>query len=258
MVKSTSFVANEVRGFGLGSKPLTHYALKRMFVEQPAREVVASSSLYSQAALQKGESMPSLRVRQKIARRGQMLEAARELFVANGYGKTSIEAIAEAAEVGVATVYTYFESKEGLTAELIHKDIAEMLREVADLNESLPVDPPEAIILVLDILKDFNKYITRDLLREFIIQAKVDGPVSEALAWGHQAQIDAIAQILVRGKAAGKLAATLDEDLAAALIVDLMDRHMSRLTTASKPEKFSGQLAAFIRLLFQEWRSSPS
>lgn len=197
--------------------------------------------------------MPSLRARQKIARREQMLEAARVLFVANGYGKTSIEAIAEAAGVGVATVYTYFESKEGLTSALIHKDIGQTLQEVADLQPSLPEDPPEAIILVLNIFKDFNKYITRDLLREFIIQAKVDGPVSEALAWGHQSQINTIAEILSRRKATGKIAATLDHDLAAALIVDLMDRHMSRITTASKPGELSNQLADFVRLLFQEW-----
>ena len=74
---------------------------------------------------------PSLRARQKELRKKQMLEAARKLFIANGYSKTSIETIAQNAEVGVATVYTYFENKENLAANLIRSDINEIFWEVS-------------------------------------------------------------------------------------------------------------------------------
>lgn len=197
--------------------------------------------------------MSSLRLRQKMARREQMLEAARALFVANGYAKTSIEAIAEAAEVGVASIYTYFETKEGLTAALIHKDIGQTIEEADRLFAGLPDDPAEAVMKILNIFIDFNKYISAELLREFIIQAKVNGPVAEALAWGHQCQIKSVAQVLTFGQASGKVAGSLDLELAAALIVDLMDRHMSRMTNAANPQVYAGQLEAFVRLLFTDW-----
>ena len=43
-----------------------------------------------------------------------MLDAARQLFIEHGYAKTTMDEIAEKAEFGVATVYTYFKSKEGV------------------------------------------------------------------------------------------------------------------------------------------------
>lgn len=197
--------------------------------------------------------MSSLRARQKKARREQMIEAARALFVAQGYGKTTIEAIAEEASVGVATVYTYFETKEGLAAALIKKDISDLLADAEALIPSLPPDPAEAIILILDIFKNFSRYISAELMREFVIQGKVAGPVSDVWMWGHQSQVATVAHVLRRAQDMGSASKTLEPELAAALIVDLLDRHVTRLTASGGAGDIAGQLAAFVRLLFQDW-----
>ena len=196
---------------------------------------------------------PSLRARQKELRKKQMLEAARKLFIANGYSKTSIETIAQNAEVGVATVYTYFENKENLAANLIRSDINEIFWEVSRVSESLPDDPAEAVIKLIDVLVNFHKFITAELLREFVSEARINGPVGEVRDWTHRNQIAAIARVLARGKELGRVAEPLDVETAAALIIDLMDRHLNKLTTSGNTKSIDGQLEQFIRLLFVEW-----
>jgi AcrR family transcriptional regulator len=55
--------------------------------------------------------------------RRSILDAALELFVASGYGATSIQAIAERAAVAVQTVYAVFGTKRELLRQLIETTI---------------------------------------------------------------------------------------------------------------------------------------
>ena len=50
----------------------------------------------------------------------KILESARDLFMAEGYGAVSMDQVAKAAGVSKATVYAHFGSKEKLFAEIIH------------------------------------------------------------------------------------------------------------------------------------------
>jgi TetR/AcrR family transcriptional repressor of mexJK operon len=52
-------------------------------------------------------------------KRRQMLEAAAELFIAHGYEKVSMDAVARAAGVSKATVYAHFTSKDMLFASMV-------------------------------------------------------------------------------------------------------------------------------------------
>lgn len=53
------------------------------------------------------------------AKRQQVLEAAGELFIAQGYGKVSMEAVAKQAQVSKATLYAHFASKDVLFATIV-------------------------------------------------------------------------------------------------------------------------------------------
>lgn len=65
--------------------------------------------------------------RQEQARRTQqaILTAARRLFVARGFGATTIEAIARSAGVAVQTVYSAFGSKRRMLIALLDRMAAE-------------------------------------------------------------------------------------------------------------------------------------
>lgn len=61
------------------------------------------------------------RAEQANATRREVMEAARRLFSADGYGRTTMEAVAAAARLSVATVYLIFGTKLGLISALVRE-----------------------------------------------------------------------------------------------------------------------------------------
>lgn len=63
------------------------------------------------------------RMREKEQRYETLLRAAEHLFVKQGYHETSVENIADRAEVSVGTVYFYFKNKEELLMKLFSEGV---------------------------------------------------------------------------------------------------------------------------------------
>jgi AcrR family transcriptional regulator len=63
---------------------------------------------------------PSLRAERAAVTRRRIAEAARRLFARDGYGATTLQAIADEAGVAVQTVYAVFGSKAGILRDLRH------------------------------------------------------------------------------------------------------------------------------------------
>ncbi|WP_372790925.1 TetR/AcrR family transcriptional regulator [Paraconexibacter sp.] len=61
------------------------------------------------------------------ARRVQLLEAARTVFLRSGYGGTAVRDISDAAGVNIALIYRHFASKEELFAEAVGQPLVEAL-----------------------------------------------------------------------------------------------------------------------------------
>lgn len=74
----------------------------------------------------KSSRMPDYPRRRERARatRQRVLEAARELFIERGYVSTTIDSIAERADVSPETVYSTFGNKRSLLSELVDVSIA--------------------------------------------------------------------------------------------------------------------------------------
>jgi AcrR family transcriptional regulator len=72
-----------------------------------------------------------LRASKTARTREQILTIALDLFVTQGYEQTTIEQIAERAEVGITTLYRYFPGKDALLLEPFSRsfDFARLLRE---------------------------------------------------------------------------------------------------------------------------------
>lgn len=62
---------------------------------------------------------PAARLAAPQRKRRQVVEAAARLFMAQGYGATSMEAIAREAGVSKATLYAYFPGKDALFAAIV-------------------------------------------------------------------------------------------------------------------------------------------
>jgi AcrR family transcriptional regulator len=57
-------------------------------------------------------AVPPRRERERLARRREILDAGRHIFARKGYHMATLDDVAEAVELGKATLYSYFDSKE--------------------------------------------------------------------------------------------------------------------------------------------------
>jgi AcrR family transcriptional regulator len=80
--------------------------------------------------------MAGLRERKKRATRTAIRDAAMALFADRGFGGTTIDEIAEAADVSRATVFSYFPTKE----EIVHGDGAAAIAGLAARLRERPAD----------------------------------------------------------------------------------------------------------------------
>lgn len=67
------------------------------------------------------------RERERTDVRRKILDAARELFMAEGYERVTMRRIAEAIEYSPTTIYHHFEDKDDLVNALCHEEFAELL-----------------------------------------------------------------------------------------------------------------------------------
>ena len=83
------------------------------------------------------------REREREEVRQKILDAARELFVSEGYEKVTMRRIAEAIEYSPTAIYLHFEDKDDLVLALCHDDFGRLLSVFQ--REELPKDPVDRI-----------------------------------------------------------------------------------------------------------------
>src|ERR1700722_1650920 len=88
--------------------------------------------------------METLRERKKERTRQAILAAATQLFATKGYSETTITEIAEAAEVGRRTFFSYFPTKEILIFGALERRLDRLEATLAELP------PPIALSTMLD------------------------------------------------------------------------------------------------------------
>jgi AcrR family transcriptional regulator len=146
--------------------------------------------------------------------RGQIIDAARAEFSANGYDSTSLRAVARRAGVDAALVHHYFDGKAELFAETVE----------------VPLRPD---LLVTEILRGPRDAIGVTIVRTIVTRLD-EGRVGDAFlgivrtALGHEFAARMLRQFMIR-EVLGKVVATLDlEDgelrasLAASQIIGLV------------------------------------
>ncbi len=116
--------------------------------------------------------MVGLRERQKATRHRDILAAAGILFRRAGYAETSIEAIAERAEVAPGTVYNYFQSKGDLLLALVALDGEEVRANGKKLIAKAPRDPVLAVRTLLESYVEHSLvHLSKELWRNAIATA---------------------------------------------------------------------------------------
>lgn len=92
--------------------------------------------------------------RERLARREEILDAARQVFSERGFEKARLDEIAEVAELGKGTIYNYFKSKEELFASVIVRGIKLFQDFVSDAVQNKS-NPTEKIAAYIDAAFEF-------------------------------------------------------------------------------------------------------
>ena len=78
-------------------------------------------------------------------RRREILEAARELFMENGYAGTTMQEIAEHSEYSVGYIYRHFAGKKELAEEILQEHLDIYLRIRREVREDRNLSPLESL-----------------------------------------------------------------------------------------------------------------
>jgi TetR/AcrR family transcriptional repressor of mexJK operon len=93
-----------------------------------------------------------------LAKRQAILEAAKNLFLSNGYASTSMDAVAAAAGVSKLTVYSHFNDKETLFSAAVVAKCEEQLPTLFfELPDGMPIEK-----VLLNIARGFHLLINSD------------------------------------------------------------------------------------------------
>jgi len=139
----------------------------------------------------------SLRGRQKLHTRSEIVRAAFDLFGQLGFEKVSVEAIAAAVGISRATFFNYFPQKELLLREIASARMEKLKRNLAVFGSSEAAPTFEKILEMVLALAEENARISRQskkLLLETIFRQAAQGLL---LAAREQA-IEALAEVIGR------------------------------------------------------------
>ena len=153
--------------------------------------------------------------------RERLLAAAREAFIRNGFARTSLEAIAEAAGFSKGAVYSNFESKDALFLELLEAKFAADGGEIGRLAAEHS-DRAALLAAIRNYLETHGDILDFTMVAvEFLSQIESGSPVARRAADLYQAQREATTRLAalasgrsqddpsLQGFAAGLIALTL-------------------------------------------------
>jgi len=107
--------------------------------------------------------------REKDRRRQQIIVAAKRIFTAKGYQKTTMEDIAREAELSPGTIYLYFKNKEELYASLTLRILQYILMRVEHIEDDL--DPEARLKALMEAMFDVYAFDPLVVINMFHLQS---------------------------------------------------------------------------------------
>jgi AcrR family transcriptional regulator len=192
-----------------------------------------------------------LRELNKIEKRQNIREAARELFSKYGYEETTLRQIAERAHVGLGTLFNYAQDKRDLVFLICNEELAQVLDEALESVEALPPDRT-LVDRIVELYRRHYEYFSKDVaisrlaLKEFGFVA--GGKQAEAFyttAWRLMHTVEALVR---KAQKEGEIEPSEDAATVGHLIFLVVSGAIRWWITGRFPEPSAG-LAELRRLL---------
>lgn len=106
--------------------------------------------------------------KENMERRQRILQAARDIFAAEGFRDAEVKSIAQAAGVGKATIYKHFDSKDDILLTIVNENF-HALRDIALqhlIGAGHPLERLEATCIAMAVFLSKNKAFSTVLIKE--------------------------------------------------------------------------------------------
>ncbi|SFG54579.1 transcriptional regulator, TetR family [Desulfotomaculum arcticum] len=170
--------------------------------------------------------------RKKEETKKKIISVAMNLFKSQGFDSTTVEQIAEEADIAKGTIYLHFPMKEAIISEYLRAAVRELGPDVIQALRKLPDMRSRLVAIFIKSQEWIEKEITRDLERKYVfyriqtLEKSVRNVISAYLT-----------EIIALGQKEGEIRDDVPADL---LALQLEAVHFfTVITWLAEPEKFS-------------------
>ena len=164
-----------------------------------------TTGFYAFAGIKQPMGIQERKAREKRARQKLILHAAQEVFLSKGFEQTTIEDIADKAELSKGALYLYFKSKEDLYVAVFLHGLEHLYQQIDALRDDFGTIDTD--ILLKNLLNTYYNFFRQS--PEFIyttsqvyhgrIREKVDPSIWEATIKMAKACLEVLADIINQG-----------------------------------------------------------
>jgi AcrR family transcriptional regulator len=181
--------------------------------------------------------MPKVVPGYKDEARARIVDAAKRLFVAKGYRRTTMDDVAEELGVSKGALYQYYRSKVDVLRE-IQSQSRRMAR--AWMDHALKQPRAAATTFYASFEDVFDKWADRDQLAlyfEILGEASHDAEIRATIRLDHREDLKSLRRFLEELRRRGDLPSHLDLDVVAFMVIALFQGAVWDLSIGIDPER---------------------
>jgi len=188
-------------------------------------------------------------------KRRQILEVAEGCFLRDGFRGASISDICAEAQMSPGHLYHYFKSKEAIVRDLTEVHLQRVASRFEEMTAKTNV--LEAFLSEIDVWRKQRTKRNPALIHEVVAEASRNPAIAEILQRRTQALRDMLAGFLREGQQREQIDRQLDPDLAAAVVLSLVD-FIDGLATKGDEKFNSVEGIGLLKTLFARFLTPPA
>ena len=201
-----------------------------------------------------------LREKNKAEKLERIGRAARQLFVEKGYDDTTIREIAQRADVGFGTLFTYASDKRDLLFLIFTDELMEVVEEATREAQKKDIFLEQLLAFFRCFYRFFARQpaLSRFVLRELTFY--VEGKQAERFQHSRFMLIQRLVAVTVEAQAQGRIGTRESAETLARAIFATYSTELRDWLGADSPELKAGlaQLKRMLRLVIEGFQPAPS
>ena len=186
-------------------------------------------------------------------KRGEILAAAERCFARNGFHGATIAQICDEAGISPGHLYHYFTAKEAIIGAITQTGLEYTRSRFAEISED--AHPITTLVSEFERLRVHNREGEPGVLLDVLAEAERNPAIGEILTETSQEMRRLMADFLRKGQGRGEIDPDLDADMAAAVLISLIDS--GKTLSVRDPNLDADRSAKVLDLMITRFLSPP-